>query len=245
MKNPERDDIVENLTSSKPSARFFLFTREMFVKVKSNLSKMIENGNLARIVIDGLVADVDPRESFSSIREFRREHPEIQWVVLTTASESRIAEIAVNLNMVSPTVIKGPSTRKDTFYSVDSTRDFPSANGKILRKLKEMSTKGQVPSGIIFCKNADETINLAKFLTLNGVEARSFFAAKPNCFDDQDAWMRSEFPVLVATAQSFGNGIVKIPTKFVFHYGRPRNMDSFYQVSHKTEKYIFSNFIIF
>lgn len=108
-----------------------------------------------------------------------------------------------------------------------------------------MATDGKVPSGIVYCNNVDETTALANFLTLNGVEARSFFATKPNRFVDQDAWMRSEFPVIVATAKSFGYGIVKIPTKFVFHYGRPRNMDSFYQVSVTTEVKIFSNLIMF
>lgn len=105
MEYPERDEVVEDLTSAQPSARFFMFTPEMLGKVKFNISQMIENGKLARIVVDGLVADADPRESFPSMREFRDEHPEIQWVVLTTASESRIAEIAVNLNMINPTAI--------------------------------------------------------------------------------------------------------------------------------------------
>lgn len=50
-------------------------------------------------------------------------------------------------------------------------------------------------------------------------------------YEIQQAWMDDEINVLVATTESFGLGIFKKAVNFVIHYGIPKDMTAFYQVS--------------
>lgn len=49
-------------------------------------------------------------------------------------------------------------------------------------------------------------------------------------FENYDMWMSNEIPIMVATSESFGLGIVKPEVKFVIHTSAPSNLRAYYQV---------------
>lgn len=230
----EREAVSTDLQSPNTDIKFFFFTPDMMFKVGDIVEYLVRNEKLTRVVVDGSVTNTDFHEDLLRLGQFKELCFGIQWVFLTTKPESVLDEIVSTLKMENPTIIRGPSTRDDTFYRTRVAGDPLMTINCILDDLLVLAKKCGTPSGIIFTNKDSETTTIASFLTGNGIDARSYNASKENRFEDQDAWMRREFPVLVATGGSFGYGIVHVPTKFVFHYGRPRTFNAFYQVINHT-----------
>jgi hypothetical protein len=57
-----------------------------------------------------------------------------------------------------------------------------------------------------------------------------FYAAYDNRFNDFEDWMSDKVPIIVATTESFGLGIVKPFVKFVIHADVPKDLRAYYQV---------------
>jgi len=72
---------------------------------------------------------------------------------------------------------------------------------------------------------------LAAYLCSKGIPTKGFYAEKANRDTIQKEWMDEEFPVLVATYESFGFGVIKFPLRFVFYYKLPNRLEDYVQAS--------------
>lgn len=85
-------------------------------------------------------------------------------------------------------------------------------------------------SGVVYCLTVNDCKLVNKWLNLNGIHSRSYFAAldTKEKNDTIDMFMNNKIKVLVATV-AFGMGFDKSDIGFVIHFQKPGNIVSYYQ----------------
>ncbi|KAG5675404.1 hypothetical protein PVAND_005312 [Polypedilum vanderplanki] len=227
--------------------KFLFITPEMLIrgsyKVRDLIEFLLEENQISHIAVDEAHMIVDYnnnfRDSFKELGQVRKKYSEIPWIALTTASNVILNKIARILCMIRPQIIRGPSTRKNIFYDVMQSRnesfvDFKSIIKDMIELNEEeefFTTRKVYASGIIYCKTNHNADHIAHNLCENGITSESFYGAKRDVNDIQKRWKEGQFPVLVATEESFGLGIKRNPLQFVLHMSMPKNLRAFYQQS--------------
>lgn len=91
-------------------------------------------------------------------------------------------------------------------------------------------------SGIVYCLTRDDCDEIANFLNLNGISARSYYSGKksenledidPN-IETENLFMNNQIKVIVATVK-LGMGYDKPDISFVIHYQTPPSIVAYYQ----------------
>jgi ATP-dependent DNA helicase RecQ len=144
-----------------------------------------------------------------------------------TATPAVTRDIAAQLGMVRPLLVKGSFLRRNLrLHAVKKGGDGPSAREAILRLVH--ARRGQ--SGIVYALSRRSVEETAEFLSAHGVRAAAYHAGlAPEARERiQDDFRTGRADVIVATV-AFGMGIDKPDIRFVFHRDLPRSPEAYYQ----------------
>ena len=155
-----------------------------------------------------------------------------RFAVTATATRRVQGSIAENLGMTEPEIIVGGFDRPNLHWSVVRCKNDAERDNKLHKALPKLMSRGG--SGLIYVstrKTCEKIGELAlQALAPLGVRAGCYHAGMDNDSRSkmQEAWLRGDIPVLVAT-NAFGMGIDKPDVRFVVHYGYPESPESYYQ----------------
>ena len=246
----ERRDIRESLLDKKTNIKFFFMCPEMAAMDYYNhfINKMLELGLISHFVIDEAHCVIDKgfRSSFKVLKDFRINHPTVPFIALTTASKPDTKKIQENLGMINPTTIRASSVKANIFYDAVELKD--DENIDFLKFFKQMAPDFEtlkakdMLTGIIYCltfKQLEATVKALEDLNVPNLNVTTFHSKlnAKNRFENYEDWMSNKAPVMVATTESFGLGIVKIHVRFVIHTNVPKNLRAYYQVRKISNKF--------
>ena len=155
-----------------------------------------------------------------------------RFAVTATATRRVQGSIAENLGMRDPEIIVGGFDRPNLHWSVIRCKNDAERDSKLAKALPKLMSRGG--SGLIYVptrKACEKIGDLAlQALAPMGVRAGCYHAGMDNesRSNMQEAWLRGDVPVLVAT-NAFGMGIDKPDVRFVVHYGYPESPEAYYQ----------------
>ena len=100
--------------------------------------------------------------------------------------------------------------------------------------LQEFIAQHPEDSGIVYCSTRKQVERVTEKLRESGVSARAYHAgmSERDRRENQSEFLFDRVRVMVAT-NAFGMGIDKQNVGFVVHYNMPKNMESYYQESHR------------
>ncbi|MEY3678870.1 MAG: hypothetical protein RI924_1011 [Bacteroidota bacterium] len=166
----------------------------------------------------------DFRPPYLELASLRELHSDIPFLALTATATERVAS-----DITSKLVFnKGFQVFRKSFERVNLTYVVAQEEHKFRRLLKVIhSVRG---SGIIYVRNRRETQEVARQLSLQGIEA-SFYHAGLSAEERtqrQDDWKTGKVPLIVAT-NAFGMGIDKPDVRYVVHLDLPDSLEAYYQ----------------
>ncbi len=165
----------------------------------------------------------DFRPSYLMISEVREILPNVPLLALTATATPDVADdIQDKLGFRAKNVLRGSFRRKNLSYVVRESND---RMGELYRVLH-----GVGGCAIVYVRRRATCSELAKFLMQKGIEALPYNAGMSMAERErnQDAWMRGEVPVIVAT-NAFGMGIDKPDVRAVVHYDIPDTLEAYFQ----------------
>lgn len=248
----ERRDIRVSLLDNNSNIKFFFMCPEMLAKdfYTCFINEMLRLDLISHFVIDEAHCVIDKgfRSSFKVLKNFRMNHPKVPFIALTTASKSDTEKIQEELGMINPTTIRSSSVKTNIFYEAveleeDEKIDFLKFFTTLTPDFMNLKAKNML-TGIIYCLSFKELENTVKTLEELNIPATSFHTklSIKNRFENYEDWMSDKVPVIVATTESFGLGIVKKRVKFVIHTTVPKNLRAYYQVlEYKIINYLVSS----
>lgn len=242
VQGDEREDIIDRLLNSS-EIKFLFVTPEILAfgrRILDLVKDLACNGKIFQIVIDNDVKDRGYRPDINSLKKIRRDNANIPWIVLMTGSPAMILKAEEEYGMRETMIVKDSSVREDIFYCVRPSNEAI----KIISLIQDQAVEGKIPSGIIYVNSCEAADTWEKILVLNGIQAKPYYASIEGRDAIYDEWMSETYPVLIATTESFGYGIVKVPLHFVYHVDSPSSLLSFYQVGQAIKSKAFSHFAI-
>ena len=165
----------------------------------------------------------DFRPPYLQLASLREIHPEVPFIALTaTATQFVRQDIIEKLELKDAAVYVQSFARKNLSYVVFDLED---KYKKLISVIKNV--KG---SGLVYVRNRRETVDVASFLTRNGVSADFYHAGvEPRLRSaKQESWKKNKTAVMVAT-NAFGMGIDKPDVRFVVHLDLPESLEAYYQ----------------
>lgn len=139
--------------------------------------------------------------------------------------------------MDQPTIIKSSSVKEGIFYDAialndDQEIDFLELFKTIAPDFDSLKPK-EMPTGIIYCQTFDDLDKTVQSLQNSCIPVTTFHAKLDftERFKNYDDFMADKYPIIVATSESFGLGIVKKFVKFVIHINLPKHLRAYYQES--------------
>ncbi|SDL75186.1 ATP-dependent DNA helicase RecQ [Salinimicrobium catena] len=165
----------------------------------------------------------DFRPAYRNIAFLREIKPEVPVIGLTaTATGKVVKDMAEQLEMKDPAILKRSFKRENLAYEVKEVQDKNYYLEKILREHEE--------SAIIYVRSRKATIELAEFLQKKGISAASFHGGllKKEKSERLQSWLKDEKRVMVATS-AFGMGIDKPNVRSVIHMNLPESLESYFQ----------------
>jgi ATP-dependent DNA helicase RecQ len=167
----------------------------------------------------------DFRPSYLRIAELRQllRQPDVPFMALTaTATQKTIDDIAERLKFrPGYNVFRASFVRPNLTYTVQYTDKKEDTLIGLMRS---------VECGIVYVRSRDKTETIAKLLTTAGVSASYYHAglSANQRQHRQDAWIRGEIRVMVAT-NAFGMGIDKPNVRLVVHLGLDPSPEEYFQ----------------
>ena len=165
----------------------------------------------------------DFRPPYLQLASLREIHPEVPFIALTaTATQFVRQDIIEKLELKDAAVYVQSFARKNLSYVVFDLED---KYKKLISVIKNV--KG---SGLVYVRNRRETVDVASFLTRNGISADFYHAGvEPRLRSaKQESWKKNKTAVMVAT-NAFGMGIDKPDVRFVVHLDLPESLEAYYQ----------------
>lgn len=238
----ERVQIRQQLLDEATFVKFFYLCPEMAVQsfYTDFIDQMLSEKKISHVVVDEAHCLIDKgfrKASFDVIKKFRANHMHVPFIALTTASFETIGAIQMALGMENPKIIQSTSVKENISYdAVQFEGEVESIDFlgfiKVMAPDFESLKAKEMPSGIIYCTTVEDLEKVLKSLAQLNIPATSFHAKMDfNArFENYDDWMADKIPIIVATTESFGLGIVKRYVKFVIHVSVPKNLRAYYQV---------------
>jgi ATP-dependent DNA helicase RecQ len=143
-----------------------------------------------------------------------------------TATREVTHDIAAQLGMADPLVVRGSFLRKNLRLHALKKGDGLRGREAVLRLVR--ARRGQ--SGIVYAQSRRAVEETAELLRDHGVRAAAYHAGmEPEARSGvQDAFQAGAVEVVAATV-AFGMGIDKPDIRFVIHRDLPRSIESYYQ----------------
>ncbi|AEV31433.1 ATP-dependent DNA helicase, RecQ family [Owenweeksia hongkongensis DSM 17368] len=165
----------------------------------------------------------DFRPPYTKIAEIRELLPSVPILALTaTATPNVVDDIQEKLSFPEKHVIQKSFYRPNLYYNVNHTERKWSKAIEILRRIKG--------SGLIYVRNRKHTVEIAQWLTQNGISA-DFYHAGMSPEDrkkKQEAWVNNKLRIIVCT-NAFGMGIDKPDVRIVLHLELPESLEAYFQ----------------
>lgn len=167
----------------------------------------------------------DFRPEYRKIRPIISRICQAPLIALTaTATEKVKTDIKRNLGMNDAVEFSSSFNRPNLYYQVQ--QKMTTAERDVIKFIKLHAGK----SGIIYCLSRKGVEELTEALLTNDIKAAAYHAGldAQTRSDTQDAFLREEIDVIVATI-AFGMGIDKPDVRFVIHYDIPKSLEGYYQ----------------
>ena len=167
----------------------------------------------------------DFRPDYRKLEILADEFPNIPRIALTaTADGPTRADIIKLLKLESARVFVSSFDRPNITYSV-SIKDKP-----LQQLLRQIRTKHENESGIVYCQTRKKTEELALSLQKEGLPAVCYHAGLSSTQrrSNQERFIKEEGIIIVATV-AFGMGIDKPNVRFVAHLDLPKSVEAYYQ----------------
>ena len=198
---------------------------------------LLQSIKIARLVVDEAHCisewGHDFRPDYLAIKDVVATLGDVPRFAVTATATRRVqGSIVENLGMRDPEIIVGGFDRPNLHWSVVRCKNDAERDNKLAKALPKLMARGG--SGLIYVstrKVCEKIGELAlESLAPLGVRAGCYHAGMDNDSRSkmQEAWLRGDIPVLVAT-NAFGMGIDKPDVRFVVHYGYPESPESYYQ----------------
>ena len=198
---------------------------------------LMQSVKIARLVVDEAHCisewGHDFRPDYLAIKDVVATLGDVPRFAVTATATRRVqGSIAENLGMREPEIIVGGFDRPNLHWSVVKCKNDAERDNKLFKALPKLMSRGG--SGLIYVSTRKTCEKIGE-LALNalaplGIRAGCYHAGMDNESRSkmQEAWLRGDIPVLVAT-NAFGMGIDKPDVRFVVHYGYPESPESYYQ----------------
>lgn len=168
----------------------------------------------------------DFRPEYRQIARIREMYPDVDLHGYTaTATRDVSNDIARQLGLRDPIVLRGSFDRPNLFYSVKPKRGADNL-------LVELVRRHRGEPGIVYCISRRESERVAGVLTSAGFKAVAYHAGlDPDVrMGNQEDFVADRVDIVVATV-AFGMGINKPDVRFVAHMGMPSSIENFQQES--------------
>ncbi|ARN71066.1 DEAD/DEAH box helicase [Nonlabens tegetincola] len=165
----------------------------------------------------------DFRPAYRGIKILRELGIAAPMVALTATATTQVQQdIAINLELKDPVVIKSSFKRHNIKYQFVQTENKLSV---LIEYLKELTG-----SCIIYMRSRKNTVILANQLKARGITATYYHGGLTPKQREQhtQSWMNNSSQVMVAT-NAFGMGIDKPDVRQVYHLQFPDSIESYYQ----------------
>lgn len=146
-------------------------------------------------------------------------------VIATTATANKRVVDDISAQLGDIDVIRGPLIRESLRIQVIKIKDQSERMAWLLENIPKMPGVG-----IVYCLTVLDCNKVAKWLQINGINAKSYTGKMNNDerVELENEFMQNEIKCLVATV-ALGMGYDKSDIGFVIHYQRPGNVVSYYQ----------------
>lgn len=165
----------------------------------------------------------DFRPAYSEIGELKYLLPDVPFMALTATATVQVQQDIIDcLHLNAPQVQVNSYIRDNLSYSVFKLEG---------KKEKLVSViKGAAGTGLVYVRSRRKTVELAKFLSGQGIKSGAYHAGMDAAqrTQMQNDWMKGYVQVMVAT-NAFGMGIDKGDVRFVVHVDLPDDLESYYQ----------------
>jgi ATP-dependent DNA helicase RecQ len=171
----------------------------------------------------------DFRPDYARLGEVRAQLGATRLVALTATATPDVRQgIADQLAMDDPAVFVRGFDRTNLQLSVQATQGGEDKLRHVLALLAEPQAAGQ--PAIIYAATRKKAAEVAESLRRAGITARAYHAglADDERADVQEAWMRDDVRVVVAT-NAFGMGVDKRDVRLVVHHELPGSAEAYYQ----------------
>ncbi|CAK5283923.1 unnamed protein product, partial [Mycena citricolor] len=238
----ERKEIVDDLLSGNPRNRLLYITPEKlstseFIGIMDDL---YDSKQLKRLVVDEAHCisewGHDFRADYRRVGNFRKRYEDIPIMALTATATADVQEdIIRSLGMSEEHLVKvvHPFNRANLFYEVryTSAPHGPSQMSDIHDCISTLyQRRGQVSSGIVYCRTRAGCDEVSGFLRGRGIQARPYHRGINSSTLDKtlSQWTQGGVDVVCATI-AFGLGIDKGDVRYIIHYDLPKSLEGFYQ----------------
>ena len=218
-----KEKVIENI---KDNQYRIVYTTPEYITKNSTFLNSIKD-QMALVAIDEAHCisswGHDFRDSYRQLHKIREWIPGVPLIALTATATTRVQkDIITSLKLKKPLLIKTTFDRPNLYIKIRYKSNDPKKDLLPLIKKDEGLT-------IIYCQKRKDTEQLSKLLDKAGVRCYSYHAGM-NDFERelvQETFADNSIDCVVATV-AFGMGIDK-EVRTVIHYGRPRDMESYYQ----------------
>ncbi|CAI5759089.1 unnamed protein product [Candida verbasci] len=198
--------------------------------IKKIISKLYQNGELARVVIDEAHClsswGHDFRPDYKGMSFFKEKFPNVPVMALTaTANEKVTMDVIHHLKMDNPKFLKQSFNRINLYYEIKWK------TGNFIELIKDyIETKYKDKTGIIYCHSKNSCEQTSAKLASFGIKCSFYHAgmSPEDRFEIQNNWQQGKILVICATI-AFGMGIDKSDVRFVIHSFIPRSLEGYYQ----------------
>ncbi|MGM0559365.1 MAG: helicase-related protein, partial [Myxococcota bacterium] len=151
-----------------------------------------------------------------------------QTVALTATATSFVQQdIVEQLGVPDAEILVAGFERPNLFFEVFQARGKKDKLARIEALSEYYDDAGSI---IVYCATRKQVTSVGKALNRAGISAGTYHGGMGDRArsETQDAWMRGETQVLVAT-NAFGMGVDKPDVRAVIHYNMPGSVEAYYQ----------------